>query len=74
MQEWKEILLQGDQIGRIDYWVIVYFGHFLKMKEVAKFLAAFFHAKNGALFLILKNELNFGRFFSQTHLVILSPP
>jgi hypothetical protein len=61
MQEWKEILLQGDQIGRIDYWVIVYFGHFLKMKEVAKFLAAFFHARNDALILIFKNERNFGR-------------
>jgi hypothetical protein len=63
---------QSDQIGRIfTHWVIIYFGQFFLMIEVARFGNTFFHEKGCALILTKMGWASFWVIFSQVHLVTL---
>jgi hypothetical protein len=58
---------QGDQIGRIfAYWVIIFFGRFLKISEVAQIYGTTFSQSICSLFILTKNGLGYilGDFFT----------
>jgi hypothetical protein len=65
---------QGDQIGRnFAYWLIVYFGHFLRNSKVCQTFWLFFPRNKFCINFDKKCfGLHFGRFFSKTHPVTLT--